>query len=126
MSEKQAIKIGDPIWVFVNWQWSQLEVVGETSRSWILDGGNPLLRPTWRERKMPKKNPNSNQFLLSLKAVRVWEEARVSVDRERAWNNKHSYAISRDVSKLSFDKNQLLRQIAALIGYDDGESGVSQ
>ena len=112
MSEKQAIKVGDPIWRC--WDKDKAReyfIDNETTRSW-------MVKISWRKtEKVNKKFPEG--WLFSRDEVAAYD---LSV-AELQWYGRHSYKISQAIKDGRISA-ATLRQIAALIGYDDGESGV--
>lgn len=76
-------------------KWVKREIIGETSRSWLIEEG-------WRVVKVPKRGANHRSFLFSEKDV-----------DDDVWANDHRYRIERLISTLSTKK---LRQVAELIG----------
>jgi hypothetical protein len=114
-----GVKVGDTVWVFDKnrrvypprvvgdggfrfpiWRehWQPLKVVGETSRSWLLDG--------WDKLKVPKVNADPRRFAFS----------QAEID-EQAWLHENHYRI---ISKIQYSSDtQLFREIAALIGYKE-------
>jgi hypothetical protein len=77
--------------------WVKHEIIGETSRSWLITEG-------WRTVKIPKRGASRRRFLFSEKDV-----------DDNAWANDHRYRIEQLIQTLSPEK---LRQVAELIGYE--------
>jgi hypothetical protein len=104
--------IGKTIWIFdVNrrvykesrnasvWieHWRPLEVIGETSRSWLT---------SYFKTKIPKKGGRGIAF--------TWDEV-----EKAAWVHNNGYKISQTITKLDYDK---LKIVAEVIGYTvDGD-----
>lgn len=90
--DAQGRSYGGPIW---REHWQQVEITGETSRSWIL-----------RDKKIPKKGPLPWGYALDEQTI----------DRA-AWVHDNSYLISVEVAReRDYDK---LQQIAAIVGYKE-------
>ena len=106
-------KIGDNVWIFdINsrsyvddlgnrttspvWlhHWRKCKIIGETSRSWVLD---------YFDKKVPKKYDYRDGVCFS------WEQL-----LERAWTHEHRYKIESALKGISPEK---LREVATLIGY---------
>jgi hypothetical protein len=85
---------GGPIW---REHWAPRQIVGETSRSWILNGP--------RCEKIPKKGVNLS--------VVAFSEA--DIDR-RAWVNDNKYLIERAVGRIN--DFELLQRVAAMVGFE--------
>jgi hypothetical protein len=77
--------------------WVKREIIGETTRSWLIDSYNYT-------NKIPKRNADPRRFLFSEKDV-----------DDNVWCNDHRYKIYRLIPTLSPEK---LRQVAELIGYE--------
>jgi hypothetical protein len=83
-----------PIW---REHWRREEVVGETSRSWLVGRGRPI--------KLPKKGP----------LPRGWARNEAEVD-ENCWEHEHRHRIQQH---LNWVDAGVLRQIAKLINYPE-------
>lgn len=113
MSSHTDTKIGDSVWLFdVNrrvyvdeggnrlsspiWlhHWRECKIVGETSRSWILDYFN---------KKVPKKGYNAKTICFS-------EEELI----REAWAHNNRYHITEAIRGLNAEK---LKEVASVIGY---------
>lgn len=83
----------------------EVTLLGETSRSWLV--GNP-----WRPVKLAKKG-----------LLEITEEHYGKINGEWQWWLKHRDAIVRQISYSSFRNlpPAVLRQIAELIGYKEGD-----
>ena len=82
-----------PIW---REHWRKAEVVGETSRSWVVGRG-------YGSTKIPKKGP----------LPRGWARSEAEVD-ERCWEHEHRHRIQQQLNWMDVG---VLRQVAQLIGY---------
>ena len=122
MSEKQAIKVGDPSWFFdVNrrvyrkdangrsmagpiWaeHWREYAITGETSRSWIVGNAE------YEQAKLPKNQVRWSGYVLNREAIEF-----------SVWVHNHAHRICEKVRGTS--DYATLRQIAALIGYEQSE-----
>jgi hypothetical protein len=116
------VRVGSPVWVFdINrrvypppekgrsssgpiWRehWVPFVIVGETSRSWLLDDGGSC--------KVPKRGADPRRVLFS------------QADVERAtWVHDNAYAISQAINSLAHRDGGLayetLRTIASAVGY---------
>lgn len=89
--------IGGPVW-YEHWRKDKIE--GETSRSWILVGGQ----------KIPKKNPPKEFVAFSEEEI-----------RDRAWVEANLHKIVRHMSYGEKPGYDALKQIAELIGYKEDE-----
>jgi hypothetical protein len=78
-----------PVWIE---HWRPLEVTGETSRSWLT---------AYFKTKIPKKGGPNIAF--------TWEEV-----EKAAWVYGNRYKISKEISKLEYDK---LKLVAEAMGY---------
>lgn len=84
-----------PIW---REHWKKCEVLGETSRSWILDRHGQI--------KVPKKRNEIQR--------RIFAFSESEID-DLEWVEKHKYKIAREVELSS--NPAVLRTIASLVGY---------
>lgn len=109
------MKIGDPIWRFDQnrrvykpgshspvWRehWVQLEVVGETTRSWLVG------HPRWgmgNASKLPKNQAKWAGYATSEDEIEKY-----------AWEREHGHKIAERVRHADYDQ---LRAIAAIMGY---------
>jgi len=125
MSEKQTIKVGDPIWFFdVNcrvyrkdatgrsmagpiWaeHWREYAIIGETSRSWIVGTESGCVF-----NKIPKNK---------LHSWRGYAHSKEEI-QQGAYIDRNRYAIAERLRRI--DDYAVLRQIATLIGYEEAES----
>lgn len=106
MSREHVPEIGGEIWLMrkgdaQGYPSKARRFAGETSRSW-------LTGPSWRPDKWSKKE---------YEPISAEEAARISAERE--WVHVHRRKI---VSRIEYHVNDMatLRQIAALIGYEEG------
>lgn len=83
---------GGPIW---REHWQPRKVVGETSRSWVLERGT----------KVPKKGADPSCFAFS----------EADIDR-RAWVNENQHKIARMVERCH--DYETLRKVAASVGFE--------
>lgn len=86
--------VGAPIW---REHWVEIEIVGETTRSWITRCGQ----------KIPKKGGQNVVF------------SEKELDR-KVWVHDHGYKISHAVSKIT--DYETLQKIAGIIGYEEDET----
>ena len=115
MSEKQAIKVGDPIWfkdangrsmagpIWAE-HWREYAIIGETSRSWIVGTESGYIFD-----KLPKNKHSWHGYAHSKEEI-----------HQRAYIDRNRYAISEKLRRI--DDYAVLRQIATLIGYEEAES----
>lgn len=84
--------------------WVPVNVVGETSRSWLA-GYSPSPKMHW---KIPKKGPH-----------RGWAFTKQEID-DACWIHDYAYEIGQTVGRC--DNAAVLRQVAALIGWAPGDA----
>jgi hypothetical protein len=88
-------------------------IVGETSRSWILDG--------WGKEKIPKKGDGYTRLMPKT----AYGQETVYLRREdvdaRIWIEKHSHSIAEKVGQLRYREGgiNLLKEIAKLVDYKE-------
>lgn len=87
--DEQGIKHNSPIY---RHHWVKHEVLGETSRSWIIRHG-----------KVPKKNPPAHMFAFSQDEV-----------DDNVWVNDHAHKIADRVRRLSASD---LKRVAEIVGF---------
>lgn len=92
--DSEGRSYGGPIW---REHWRPTKIVDETSRSWVLEGGN----------KMPKKNPPEHRYCLSKEDL-----------SERVWIHENVYQIADHIKNggLSYET---LQKVADISGYTD-------
>lgn len=112
------MKIGDSVWIFdpllrcssYRDQWIQHFIIGETSRSWIINPDPNEMRPDeWRSRKIPKNKMGHETGILT---------AMSEVD-EAVWVRENRHYIARQI-EWSYDP-VTLRIIAELISYEEAK-----
>ena len=114
------IKVGDKFWIFdgnrrsyVNgekqyeYHFCEVEITGETSRSWIVNGGKSY------EFKAPKKEP----FKFLGANFGFYKQLLTNkMKLNKIWENNHHYKLIDEIGRLPTDK---LIEIAKLIGYEE-------
>lgn len=116
------IGIGSTVWFEEAGKTLAATIVGETPRKWVAKQGN-----SWREWSFPKtgddvregRGPRNwkREVFITKAAAEAFIEADRAAALERSWLRKHRWNIAKRVeNEASFEQ---LRQIAALVGYDD-------